>query len=440
MRKDSDSPRDETAKSVPLPKRSHLGEARDYVITGALVAVPAVCALWLTLWLFRGLDGRLLSLFPDSWRPEVWAPYPLPGFGLFLGVLAMTLLGWVSAGFLGRFFAAQLEREVITRLPVVGSLYFGLKQAFSAIFREKGTAFRRVVALRAPHEGVWTLALATAPPPPALLAHLPADSTGLFLPAVPNPTTGFLLFASEKDLHTLSMPVEQGIRLIVSGGIITPDALEAEPQPRPVGSLFRVIRRKFIGGILVGAPVFLTLWICWQVISWFDNLVGPLFPPLYVSLNPWVEIPGMGIVLMLLFLFVLGFLVRGWLGHLLTTRLNMLLSHIPFVGPLHSALRSLMEAFFSPKGKAFRSAVLFPYPRPGIWAIGFITAEENSAIHKDLGDQDTVNVFMPTTPNPTTGFFMMVPRSQLRYPKMSVEDAFRLVLSIGLSGTEGKGG
>ena len=434
------------------------------MLAGALAVLPLAGASWLTVWLFRSLDGAVVGLLPGGLRPEAWSPVPLPGFGLAVGLLATTLLGMLSAGFIGRFLLYLAERRLIARVPFVGALYGGLKRTFGALLREKGGAFRRAVAVQCPHRGLWTVAFATAAPPPPLRPHLPADATGIFLPAVPNPTTGFLLFLSESETRPLDLPVESALRMVVSGGVIASDSGRAprrgERADGPAARVRRSVRRRFLAGVLVGAPVLLTIWICLWLVSLFDGLAAGLLPASAPVLTPWLELPGVGIAVVLLALMLTGMLLGGLAGDILLSRLDAALSRVPVLGSFHSALKTLLEGLLSPRGQAFRRAVLFEYPREGVWAIGLVTAESDPLLSGGGGGEGEsggggggegevgggggdgggmISVFMPTTPNPTTGFFLMVPRERAVPLSVGPEEAFRMVLSVGLSGEEEEG-
>ncbi|MDA8004190.1 MAG: DUF502 domain-containing protein, partial [Alphaproteobacteria bacterium] len=166
-----------------------------------------------------------------------------------------------------------------------------------------------------------------------------------------------------------------------------------------------------------------------------DNLLRPLLPGALLPSNPWIALPGVGILMTFVLLLALGLLVRGWIGRIILPRAEGLLARVPFAGGVYSALKMILDSAFSRSALAFRESVLFEYPHPGVWGIGFLTSDESEALRRSMGSdaEEMVNIFFPTTPNPTTGFFLVVPRSRVKVMEISLEEAFKLVLSIGTS-------
>ena len=211
-------------------------------------------------------------------------PFVIPGLGLALALVSVTLLGWLSSGFLGRFFVHAVERRLFARLPVVRSLYRTSKQVTETILSERGRAFRKVVVLRYPHEKSWSVAFGSAPPPPEIRQHLGEDCETFFLPAVPNPTTGFLLFAEPGQWRDTEMGMEEALKFIVSGGILR-RAEGAHRKRTDEGRFGRWAQRGFLRGLLIGVPVFVTLWLCWRVAAFVDDLLRPLVPQSLLPAN-----------------------------------------------------------------------------------------------------------------------------------------------------------
>ena len=355
-------------------------------------------------------------------------------------------------------------------LPVVRSLYRTSKQVTETILSERGRAFRKVVVLRYPHEKSWSVAFGSAPPPPEIRQHLGEDCETFFLPAVPNPTTGFLLFAEPGQWRDTEMGMEEALKFIVSGGILR-RAEGAHRKRTDEGRFGRWAQRGFLRGLLIGVPVFVTLWLCWRVAAFVDDLLRPLVPQSLLPANPWIEFPGVGILFTLAALLLLGLMVRGWLGRVLIAPIERLFARLPLVGGVYSAFKTLIDNMFSRSSRAFREALLFEYPHPGIWGLGFLTSDGDPALSRAAsgagaegaeggagseqgavaGEGESagagegasgapeamINLFFPTTPNPTTGFFLMVPAARTRRLSMPPDEAMRLILSIGLSGEDG---
>ena len=419
------------------PRQPFAAFIRDLLITGALFALPIGLTLWIVVLLFRLADNAALALlFPTLADPRA-LPFVFPGLGLALTLALITLLGAISAGVLGRFFLTTAEKLFLDRLPVVRNLYKTSKQVARTILSEHSKAFREAALLRYPHESAWSIAFVSARPHPEVRRLLGQDITTLFLPAVPNPTTGFLLFAEPQQWRRLDMSLEDALKFVVSGGIV-----QRRGRPDPAASARRSerhfgqwARKHFLGGLLIGLPVFFTLWLCWQIAVFLDNLLRPLLPGALLPSNPWIALPGVGILMT--FVLVAG----AWLARARLDRTHYFAACRGFTGACAVCGRGvfgvemILDSAFSRSALAFRESVLFEYPHPGVWGIGFLTSDESEALRRSMGSdaEEMVNIFFPTTPNPTTGFFLVVPRSRVKVMEISLEEAFKLVLSIGTS-------
>jgi uncharacterized membrane protein len=194
--------------------------------------------------------------------------------------------------------------------------------------------------------------------------------------------------------------------------------------------VFGRLRTYFLAGILVTAPVAITLYIAWQFIRALDNWVSPFIPP---DWNPqrW-GIPGFGVVIVVVGLTVIGAFTAGFLGRLLVRLSDSVMARMPVIRSLYAAIKQVFETVLAQKTNAFREVVLVEYPRKGVWTLGFITGVTGGEVGRCLDDQEMVNVFVPTTPNPTSGFLLFVSRQELRLLDMSVEDGIKMVVSTGI--------
>ena len=198
--------------------RDHL---RNYFIAGILITGPIALTLYIA-WLFiHGVDAAVTALIPDEYNPETYLPFHVPGIGLVVAVAALTLIGALAANVLGRFFVRIGER-IMGRMPVIRGVYGAVKQIFETVLAKQSSTFREVVLVEYPRRDSWTVAFVTARPEGELHDLVPPDAVGLYVPTTPNPTSGFLLYVPRKDVITLSMTVEEGIKLVISGGIVTP--------------------------------------------------------------------------------------------------------------------------------------------------------------------------------------------------------------------------
>ena len=192
------------------------------------------------------------------------------------------------------------------------------------------------------------------------------------------------------------------------------------------------IRSWFLTGILVMTPLILTIYVAWAFITFVDNLVVPLVPFDYRPSNylPF-SIPGLGLILVFIFTTFVGLLATGLFGRTLIRIWENILNRMPVVRSVYSAIKQILETVMATQSDAFRQAVLVQYPRKDIWAIGFVTGSTKGEVGKRV-DKKMVNVFMPTTPNPTSGFLLFFPEEDLIFLNMTVEDALKLVVSGGM--------
>jgi uncharacterized membrane protein len=192
------------------------------------------------------------------------------------------------------------------------------------------------------------------------------------------------------------------------------------------------LRAYFFAGILITAPMAITIYLAWLFVSFVDSRVTPLIPAPFNPENylPFA-IPGLGVLIVVIALIVIGASTAGYFGRLLTRYVDAAVVRMPVVRSIYVAVKQIMETVLSRKSKAFRQAVLLQYPRQGIWTIAFLTGVTKGEV-QDCTEGDLINVFVPTTPNPTSGFLLFVPRSDVVPLSMSVEDALKMVISGGL--------
>ena len=192
------------------------------------------------------------------------------------------------------------------------------------------------------------------------------------------------------------------------------------------------LRAYFFAGILITAPIAITLYLAWLFINFVDSRVTPLIP---APFNPGTylpfAIPGLGLLIVIIALIVIGASTAGYFGRLLTRYVDAAVARMPVVRSIYIAVKQIMETVLTRKSNAFRQAVLVQYPRAGVWTIAFITGVTQGEV-QTLTNGEMINVFVPTTPNPTSGFLLFVPRSDIIPLSMSVEDALKMVVSGGL--------
>jgi uncharacterized membrane protein len=201
-------------------------------------------------------------------------------------------------------------------------------------------------------------------------------------------------------------------------------------------------RNSFLTGVVVIAPVGLTVWLVWTVIGWIDGFVLPFVPSQYqpeeilkaiLGEDVRVNIRGLGVVFFLVFTTFIGWIAKGLLGRTFIRSAENLVNRMPVVRSVYSGVKQIAETVFAQADRSFEKACLIEYPRRGIWAIGFISTIAKGEVSKRSGSgQKMQSIFVPTTPNPTSGFLLFFPAEDVIELDMSVEDAAKLVISAGL--------
>ncbi len=215
------------------------------------------------------------------------------------------------------------------------------------------------------------------------------------------------------------------------------------PPPAPRRKSFLSgLRNSFLTGVVVIAPVGLTVWLIWSVIGWVDGVVLPFVPSRYqpenilntfLGLDVKLQLRGLGVVFFLIFTTFVGWLAKGLLGRSLIRSAERFVNRMPVVRSIYSGVKQIAETVFSQADRSFEKACIVQYPRKGIWAVGFISTPAKGEIRARVNDaQNLLSVFVPTTPNPTSGFLLFFPAEDVIELDMSIEDAAKLVISAGL--------
>ena len=194
---------------------------RKWLFTGLLVIVPGAITLAVLNWIVGTLDQTLLIL-PDAWQPDKLLGLHIPGFGVVLTLLILLLVGATASNFAGRKLV-QWGDAVVSRIPVVRSIYSSVKQVSDTVFSESGNAFRTTVLVQWPREGVWTVAFVTGAPSGEVAAHLRDEFVSVYVPTTPNPTGGYFVMMRKSDCVELDMSVDAALRYIVSMGVVPPN-------------------------------------------------------------------------------------------------------------------------------------------------------------------------------------------------------------------------
>lgn len=196
--------------------------------------------------------------------------------------------------------------------------------------------------------------------------------------------------------------------------------------------LFARFRRYFLAGILVTSPILITAYVTWLIVTFVDTQVAGMLPESmdFTTKLPH-QIPGIGLIISIITITFIGAITPGFIGRTLLKAGERILNKMPVVRSIYGAIKQIMETVMSTNSDSFREVVLVEYPRKGIWVIGFVTGETKGEV-QSLTKDKVINIFVPTTPNPTSGFLLFIPQKDLVYMDMKVEDAVKMVISGGI--------
>jgi uncharacterized membrane protein len=195
---------------------------KKYLITGLLVWAPLVVTVWVLSVLVDTLDQTLL-LLPVAWHPRTWLGFNIPGLGVLLTFLVVLLTGMFAANIIGQRLV-QFGEGLLTRIPVVKSLYSSVKQVSDTLFSSSGQAFRKALLVQYPRQGSWTIAFLTGQPGGDVANHLAGDYVSVYIPTTPNPTSGFFLMMPRSEVIELDISVDAALKYIISMGVVPPES------------------------------------------------------------------------------------------------------------------------------------------------------------------------------------------------------------------------
>jgi|SRR6185369_8127099 len=226
MAEHEQNPIEIAAASLAAPPVTHISfgaRLRNYFLTGLVVAGPLAVTAWLIWSFINWVDDLVRPFIPPAYRPESYLPWPVPGTGLIVAFVALTLLGFLTANLVGRSLV-ELGEGLLNRMPIVRPIYNTMKQVFEALFSKTGSSFRKVALVEFPAPGMWSLVLLSQSPGGDLAGRLPqGEYVSAFMPCTPNPTTGFFFYVLRKDLIELDITVESAMTLLISAGMVQPD-------------------------------------------------------------------------------------------------------------------------------------------------------------------------------------------------------------------------
>lgn len=248
-----ESPIPDSAEPAPKPPRRKRATLKTSFLTGLVIAAPIGITVWLTWSFVTFVDSRvqpiILKATPKEWHAFIDKYDAIPGFGLLLVVALLTLLGMLTANIVGRTVVGWGD-GIWHRMPVIGTVYKTLKQIFETVVSQAEPSFQEVCLIEYPRKGIWAIGFVTASTKGEIQARSDQDLLTIFLPTTPNPTSGFLLFVPRAEVKILEMTVEEGAKMVISAGIVTPDYMDTvfagPPPPEPVkaqGLIERFTRR-----------------------------------------------------------------------------------------------------------------------------------------------------------------------------------------------------
>jgi uncharacterized membrane protein len=237
------------SQPVQLPQKSgHLfPRLRNYFLTGLVIAAPLFLTVYITRTFVEWIDGMVVPLIPGPYRFDERLPFAIPGFGVLVALVLITLMGFLTANFIGRRLLLAGE-SLLGRMPIIRNLYGGLKQVFETVVSRPANAFKQVALIEYPRDGTWSLAFIAADARGSIGDHVTGgdpdeESVSVFLPTSPNPTNGFLFFVKKSELVLLDMTVEDALKMIISAGLLSPELIADRHAKDQTSRAARRLRR-----------------------------------------------------------------------------------------------------------------------------------------------------------------------------------------------------
>ena len=213
-------------KVVDVEIKAHssvFGKLRAYFFTGLVITAPIAITIWATYWFVTLFDSWIKPFLPASYNPDTYLPIKVPGFGLIFALIAITMIGFMAANLAGRTMIAIWDK-ILNSTPVVRSIYKGSKQIFETLFAQKGASFRHVCLVEWPRRGTWSIAFVSRELDGAQIGLEPGRAMyAVYVSTTPNPTSGYVFFVDVETVKILDMSVEDGLKLVISMGLVFPD-------------------------------------------------------------------------------------------------------------------------------------------------------------------------------------------------------------------------
>lgn len=219
----------DTIKSEQIKKHGgFFGRIRAYFLAGVLVSAPIAITFAVAIWFIGLVDDQIVHLIPDHLNPDTYLretvglEIGLPGLGLVVLFVVITLIGALTAGLVGRY-VVNIWEMILTKMPFISGVYSASKQILETLLKNQSEAFRQAVLVEYPRRGAWTIAFVTGNTQGEVKRKLQNERISIYVPTTPNPTSGFLLFVPKEDIIPLDMPVEDALKMLISLGIVAPE-------------------------------------------------------------------------------------------------------------------------------------------------------------------------------------------------------------------------
>jgi uncharacterized membrane protein len=208
----------------PLPRKSMWARLRTYFFTGLVILAPVAITVWATIWFIGIFDAWVKPLIPFTYNPDNYLPFKVPGTGLVFALLIISFVGFLGANYVGRTVIGWWD-GLVNRTPVVRSIYKGSKQIFETMFSEKGASFQKVCLVEWPRRDAWSVAFISREIDSGQVGLSPGKKMfAVYVSTTPNPTSGYVFFVEESEVKILDMSVEDGLKLVISMGLVFPEA------------------------------------------------------------------------------------------------------------------------------------------------------------------------------------------------------------------------
>ncbi len=213
----------EKARRQPIATR-----LRNYFLTGVIICAPIAITAYLTWTVVLWVDGWVKPYIPRAYNPDSYLPFSVPGFGLLTALVLITLIGFLTANFVGKTILS-IGESLLARMPLVRSVYKGLKQIFQTVLAEQSNSFKQAALIEFPRKGTWVVVFVATDARGEIEHRIDAgDLVSVFMPTTPNPTSGFLIFVPRTDVIFLDMSIEEAAKMVISAGLVTPEFTERQ--------------------------------------------------------------------------------------------------------------------------------------------------------------------------------------------------------------------